>query len=155
MDKMKLDNLIRRYTIHHEDESYIEMKDLQTTSEDFCKDEIILEKIEKSLKKDLNILLFMELKHRKKLKKKKNSTRSPVGMRLLFLFDTIISCFLKNNTKKDIVSKKNKKEILINPPKKVGGRIFNISFIIYIIILHLKKSQQFALSYGVKLVYHL
>ena len=71
MDKMKLDNLIRRYTIHHEDESYIEMKDLQTTSEDFCKDEIILEKIEKSLKKDLNILLFMELKHRKKLKKKR------------------------------------------------------------------------------------
>nr|DAJ20834.1 MAG TPA: hypothetical protein [Siphoviridae sp. ct3an14]DAQ29801.1 MAG TPA: hypothetical protein [Caudoviricetes sp.]DAX39194.1 MAG TPA: hypothetical protein [Caudoviricetes sp.] len=25
--------------------------------------------------------------------KKKNSTRSPVGMRLLFLFNIIISCF--------------------------------------------------------------
>ena len=71
MDKMKLDNLIRRYTIHHEDESYIEMKDLKTTFEDFCKDEITLEKIEKSLKKDLNILLFMELKHLKNLKKKR------------------------------------------------------------------------------------
>ena len=45
MDKMKLDTLIRRYTIHHEDESYIEMKDLKTMFEDLCKEEIALEKI--------------------------------------------------------------------------------------------------------------
>jgi hypothetical protein len=44
MDKMKLDNLIRRYTIHYEDESYIEMKDLKTMFEDLCKDELLIEK---------------------------------------------------------------------------------------------------------------
>ena len=56
------------------------MKDLKTMFEDLCKDELLIEK--------------------------KNSTRSPVGMRLLFLFDTIISCFLKNNTIEDVVTKK-------------------------------------------------
>ena len=40
---MKLDNLIRRYTIHYEDESYIEMKDLKTMFEDLCKDELLIE----------------------------------------------------------------------------------------------------------------
>ena len=44
MDKMKLDILIRRYTIHYEDESYIEMKDLKTMFEDLCKDELLIEK---------------------------------------------------------------------------------------------------------------
>ena len=58
-----------------------------------------------------------------------------MGMRLLFLLDIIISCFLKNNKFEDI---NTKKEILINPPKNWGEDIQYL-FVIYIIILDLKK----------------
>ena len=59
-------------------------------------------------------------------------------MRLLFLLDSIISCFLKNNKFEDIILLKKKKEILINPPKNWGEDIQYL-FVIYIIILDLKK----------------
>ena len=72
MDKMKLDTLIRRYTIHHEDESYIEMKDLKTKFEDFCKDEIALEKIEKSHKEKLESIVIYGIETPKELEEKKN-----------------------------------------------------------------------------------
>ena len=72
MDKMKLDTLIRRYTIHHEDESYIEMKDLKTMFEDLCKDEIALEKIEKSHKEKLEPIVIYGIETPKELEEKKN-----------------------------------------------------------------------------------
>ena len=60
-----------------------------------------------------------------------------MGMRLLFLLDIIISCFFKKTNLKISVLKK-KKEILINPPKNWGEDIQYL-FVIYIIILDLKK----------------
>ena len=60
-----------------------------------------------------------------------------MGMRLLFLLDIIISCFLKKTNLKISVLKK-KKEILINPPKN-WGEDSQYLFVIYIIILDLKK----------------
>lgn len=72
MDKMELDTLIRRYTIHHEDESFIEIKDLKTAFEDFCKDEITLEKIEKSHKEKLEPIVIYGIETPKELEEKKN-----------------------------------------------------------------------------------
>lgn len=72
MDKMKLDTLIRRYTIHYEDESYIEMKDLKTMFEDLCKDEIELEKIEKSHKEKLEPIVIYGIETPKELEEKNN-----------------------------------------------------------------------------------
>ena len=72
MDKMKLDTLIRRYTIHHENESFIEIKDIKNTFEDFCKDEIALEKIEKSHKEKLNSIIIYGIETPKELEEKNN-----------------------------------------------------------------------------------
>ena len=72
MDKMKLDTLIRRYTIHHENESFIEIKDIKTTFENFCKDEIALEKIVKSRKEKLKSIIFYGIETPKELEEKKN-----------------------------------------------------------------------------------
>ena len=44
-----------------------------------------------------------------------------MGMRLLFLLDIIISCFLKNNKFEDIITKKEKRDI-DQSSKKLGGR---------------------------------
>ena len=65
------------------------------------------------------------------MKIKKNSTRSPVGMRLLFLLDIIISCFLKNNKFEDISTKKEKRDIDQSSKKLGGGYSISLCYLYY------------------------
>lgn len=74
MDKMALDTLVRRYTIHHKDKNFMEIKSTKKKVEDYLKDEVVLEKIVKFYEKELNsisIIYGIEISQQLDAKKKK------------------------------------------------------------------------------------
>lgn len=72
MDKKRLDTLMRKGIIYHKGKSFIELKSRKKLFEDFCKDEIELEKIVKSHKEKLKSIVFYGIETPKELEEKKN-----------------------------------------------------------------------------------
>lgn len=72
MDKKRLDALMRKGIIYHEGKSCIELESRKKLFEDFCKDEIALEKIEKSHKEKLKSIVIYGIETPKELEEKKN-----------------------------------------------------------------------------------
>ena len=54
-----------------------------------------------------------------------------MGMRLLFLLDIIISCFLKINKFEDIITKKEKRDIDQSSKKLGGGYPISLCYLYY------------------------
>ena len=72
MDKKRLDTLMRKGIIYHKGKSFIELERRKNMFEDFCKDEIALEKIVKSHKEKLKSIVFYGIETPKELEEKKN-----------------------------------------------------------------------------------
>lgn len=72
MDKKRLETLIRKGIIYHKGKSFIELGSRKKMFEDFCKDEIELEKIVKSHKEKLESIVFYGIETPKELEAKNN-----------------------------------------------------------------------------------
>lgn len=72
MDKKRLETLMRKGIIYHKGKSFIELKSRKKIFEDFCKDELELEKIVKSHKEKLESIVFYGIETPKELEEKKN-----------------------------------------------------------------------------------
>ena len=72
MDKKRLETLIRKGIIYHKGKSFIELGSRKKKFEDFCKDEIELEKIVKSHKEKLESIVFYGIETPKELEAKNN-----------------------------------------------------------------------------------
>lgn len=72
MDKKRLETLIRKGIIYHKGKSFIELGSRKKLFEDFCKDELELEKIVKSHKEKLESIVFYGIETPKELEEKKN-----------------------------------------------------------------------------------
>ena len=72
MNKKRLDTLMRKGIIYHKGKSFIELGSRKKMFENFCKDEIALEKIVKSHKEKLKSIVFYGIEIPKELEEKKN-----------------------------------------------------------------------------------
>lgn len=72
MNKKRLDTLMRKGIIYHKGKSFIELGSRKKMFENFCKDEIALEKIIKSHKEKLKSIVFYGIETPKELEEKKN-----------------------------------------------------------------------------------
>lgn len=72
MDKKRLETLIRKGIIYHKGKSFIELERRKKMFEDFCKDELELEKIVKSHKEKLESIVFYGVETPKELEEKNN-----------------------------------------------------------------------------------
>ena len=72
MDKKRLETLIRKGIIYHKGKSFIELGSRKKLFEDFCKDELELEKIVKFHKEKLESIVFYGIETPKELEEKKN-----------------------------------------------------------------------------------
>lgn len=72
MDKKRLETLMQKGIIYYKGKSFIELERRKKTFEDFCKDEIALEKIEKSHKEKLKSIVIYGIETPKELEEKKN-----------------------------------------------------------------------------------
>ena len=72
MEKKRLETLIRKGIIYHKGKSFIELGSRKKIFEDFCKDEIELEKIVKSHKEKLESIVFYGIETPKELEAKNN-----------------------------------------------------------------------------------
>ena len=116
MDKKRLDTLMRKGIIYHKGKSFIELESRKKLFEDFCKDEIELEKIVKSHKEKLKSIVFYGIETPKELEEKKNRingiTRDlEVRQQALENLRTEKTEFLKNrNQKNQVFYKEYEKE---------------------------------------------
>ena len=72
MDKKRLDTLMRKGIIYHKGKSFIELERRKNMFEDFCKDEIELEKIVKSHKEKLKSIVFYGIETPQQVETKNN-----------------------------------------------------------------------------------
>ena len=72
MDKKRLDTLMRKGIIYHKGKSFIELKSRKKIFEDFCKDELELEKIVKSHKEKLESIVFYGIETPQQVEAKNN-----------------------------------------------------------------------------------
>ena len=72
MDKKRLDALMRKGIIYHKGKSFIELGSRKKLFENFCKDELELEKIVKSHKEKLKSIVIYGIETPKELEEKKN-----------------------------------------------------------------------------------
>ena len=72
MDKKRLETLIQKGIIYYKGKSFIELERRKKTFEDFCTDEIALEKIEKSHKEKLKSIVIYGIETPKELEEKNN-----------------------------------------------------------------------------------
>ena len=72
MDKKRLDTLMRKGIIYHKGKSFIELGSRKKKFEDFCKDEIELEKIVKSHKEKLKSIVFYGIETPQQVETKNN-----------------------------------------------------------------------------------
>ena len=120
MDKKRLDNLMRKGIIYHKGKSFIELESRKKLFEDFCKDELELEKIIKSHKEKLESIVFYGIETPKELEEKKNRingiTRDlEVRQQALENLRTEKTEFLKNrNQKNQVFYKEYEKEFREN-----------------------------------------
>lgn len=120
MDKKRLDTLMRKGIIYHKGKSFIELESRKKLFEDFCKDELELEKIIKSHKEKLESIFFYGIETPKELEEKKNRingiTRDlEVRQQALENLRTEKTEFLKNrNQKNQVFYKEYEKEFREN-----------------------------------------
>ena len=120
MDKKRLDTLMRKGIIYHKGKSFIELENRKKLFEDFCKDELELEKIIKSHKEKLESIVFYGIETPKELEEKKNRingiTRDlEVRQQALENLRTEKTEFLKNrNQKNQVFYKEYEKEFREN-----------------------------------------
>lgn len=120
MDKKRLDTLMRKGIIYHKGKSFIELESRKKLFEDFCKDELELEKIIKSHKEKLESIVFYGIETPKELEEKKNRingiTRDlEVRQQALENLRTEKTEFLKNrNQKNQVFYKEYEKEFREN-----------------------------------------
>lgn len=72
MDKKRLDTLMRKGIIYHKGKSFIELERRKNMFEDFCKNEIELEKIVKSHKEKLKSIVFYGVETPQQVETKNN-----------------------------------------------------------------------------------
>ena len=72
MDKKRLDTLMRKGIIYHKGKSFIELERRKNMFEDFCKDEIELEKIVKSHKEKIKSIVFYGIETPQQVETKNN-----------------------------------------------------------------------------------
>ena len=120
MDKKRLETLIRKGIIYHKGKSFIELESRKKIFENFCKDELELEKIVKSHKEKLESIVFYGIETPKELEEKKNRingiTRDlEVRQQALENLRTEKTEFLKNrNQERQVFYKEYEKEFREN-----------------------------------------
>lgn len=135
MDKKRLDTLMRKGIISHKGKSFIELERRKNMFEDFCKDEIELEKIVKSHKEKIKSIVFYGIETPQQVETKNNRineiTRDlEVSQQALENLRTEKTKFLNNRKQESqVFFKEYEKEIRKNFQKNEKQREIDSSYL--------------------------
>lgn len=135
MDKKRLDTLMRKGIISHKGKSFIELERRKNMFEDFCKDEIELEKIVKSHKEKIKSIVFYGIETPQQVETKNNRineiTRDlEVSQQALENLRTEKTKFLNNRKQESqVFFKEYEKEIRENFQKNEKQREIDSSYL--------------------------
>ena len=135
MDKKRLDTLMRKGMIYHKGKSFIELERRKNMFEDFCKDEIELEKIVKSHKEKLKSIVFYGIETPQQVETKNNKineiTRNlEVSQQALENLRTEKTKFLNNRKQESqVFFKEYEKEIRENLQKNEKQKEIDNSYL--------------------------
>lgn len=135
MDKKRLDTLMRKGIIYHKGKSFIELERRKNMFEDFCKNEIELEKNVKSYKEKLKSIVFYGIETPQQVETKNNKineiTRNlEVSQQALENLRTEKTKFLNNRKKESqVFFKEYEKEIRENFQKNEKQKEIDSSYI--------------------------
>ncbi len=135
MDKKSLDTLMRKGIIYHKGKSFIELERRKNMFEDFCKNEIELEKIVKSHKEKLKSIVFYGIETPQQVETKNNKineiTRNlEVSQQALENLRTEKTKFLNNRKQESqVFFKEYEKEIRENFQKNEKQKEIDSSYL--------------------------
>lgn len=135
MDKKRLDTLMRKGIIYYKGKSFIELERRKNMFEDFCKDEIELEKIVKSHKEKLKSIVFYGIETPQQVETKNNKineiTRNlEVSQQALENLRTEKTKFLNNRKQESqVFFKEYEKEIRENFQKNEKQKEIDSSYL--------------------------
>lgn len=135
MDKKRLDTLMRKGIISHKGKSFIELERRKNMFEDFCKNEIELEKNVKSYKEKLKSIVFYGIETPQQVETKNNKineiTRNlEVSQQVLENLRTEKTKFLNNRKQESqVFFKEYEKEIRENFQKNEKQKEIDSSYL--------------------------
>lgn len=135
MDKKRLDTLMRKGIISHKGKSFIELERRKNMFEDFCKDEIELEKIVKSHKEKIKSIVFYGIETPQQVETKNNRINEinrdlEVSQQALENLRTEKTKFLNNRKQESqVFFKEYEKEIRENFQKNEKQREIDSSYL--------------------------